>query len=70
MTDPRSVPPEIEKRTALRIQYDEVKASDVVAHWMRGYAEGLSRTVLQEYDWFYDATKGVFVFRLYVRDAG
>ena len=52
MTDPR---PKMET------QWREVSAAKVIAHWMKDYER-----VPEHYDWWYDATKAVFVFRMVV----
>lgn len=55
------------ERGKLTIQYDEVDAKDIINYWLKGYQEGLQKSVVEDLDWFYDARKSVFVLKLFVR---
>lgn len=49
--------------TDLSIKYVEVSANDVVDFWVKKY----DGTPIEDYDWWYDPAKRVFVLKLYVR---
>lgn len=51
----------------LKIQWDTVDAEDVARQFVKGYDKDDSKGVIENHEWFYDAKKGKFIFKLFVR---